>query len=681
MTDIAIAPREPPPWQPDDAMLVAWNEGLRPDPELTVSQWADKYRILSSRAAAEPGAYRTSRTPYLKAIMDDLSAISPVRQVVVKKAAQVGFSEAGMNWLGYIMAEVPGPTLLVQPTVETAKRFSNQRIQPLIEDCPTLYDKVASHKSRDAANTMTVKDFRGGTLVVTGANSAVGLRSMPVRFLMLDEVDAYPADLEGEGDPVALAEARTRTFSYRAKMLIGSTPIMKGMSRISTAFAETDQRYYFVPCPFCRVTQRLEFARLRWQPGRWQTVAYHCIACEQPIREHHKTAMLAAGEWQTTAPSNDPTVHGYHLSALYSPVGWLGWADIAKLWEQAVNDVELRKTFTNTVLGEEWEEEGDAVPDWQRLYDRRETWAHRMVPLRALFLVAGADVQADRIEISVWGWGRGLESWLVEHVVLWGDPGHEPVWAELTKFLGRTWEHETGRQMSLQRLAIDSGGFSQRVYAWARPQARSQVLVVRGVPNYDRVTPVAGPTWIELKQSGRKLKRGVQLWTVSVSTFKREVYKWLTLNRPTDEELAAGTSYPHGYVHLSTAATDEWTKQLVAEQLVVVRTKTGVPARMEWRPLRARNEALDCRNYARAAVWLAGADRWGESAWRQLEQQLELEPPPPPPVAPPPPPALPPPLSASREQPVQAAAAAPTVSTGGNIRFRRLVRRRVFMGG
>ena len=649
-----------------------------------MSQWADQFRILSSRAAAEPGAYRTSRTPYLRDIMDDLSATSPVRMVVVKKAAQVGFSEAGMNWLGYIMDQVPGPTLLVQPTVETAKRFSNQRIQPLIEDCPTLTEKVASHKSRDAANTMTVKDFRGGTMVVTGANSAVGLRSMPVRFLMLDEVDAYPTDLEGEGDPVALAEARTRTFGYRAKMLMGSTPIMKGLSRIDTAFGETEQRYYFVPCPLCGVKQRLEFGRLRWQPGKWQTVAYHCIGCEQPIREHHKTAMLAAGEWQATKESRDPTVKGYHLSALYSPVGWLGWADIAKLWEQAVDDVELRKTFTNTVLGECWEEEGDAVPDWQRLYDRRETWAHRIVPLRGLFLTAGVDVQADRLEISVWAWGRGLESWLVEHVVLWGDPGHAPVWQALTEFLGRTWEHETGRQMGLQRLAIDAGAFTQRVYAWARPQTRSQVIVVRGVPKYDRLTPVTGPTWIELTQGGRKIKRGVQLWAVSVSTFKREFYKWLILDRPTDEQLAAGARYPPGYVHLSTAVSDEWTKQAVAEQLVVVRTKTGMPARMEWRPLRTRNEALDCRNYARAAVWLAGADRWSDAAWRQLEQQLALDPPldppPQPPVAPPVGrPELPPPLIDAGEQPVQAAAA--LVPDAGNIRFRRLIRRRVFMGG
>ena len=633
---------------------------LRPEPDLTVSQWADMHRVLTSRSAAEAGPYRTNRTPYLRAIMDDLSVSSPVQTVIFMKPAQIGGSEAGNNWIGYIIDLAPGPIMLVQPTVETAKRFSRQRIDPLIQSTPRLVGKVAPSRTRDANNTMLMKDFAAGVLVITGANSAVGLRSMPVRFLFLDEVDAYPLDIEGEGDPITLAHARTRTFGSRAKRFIPSTPKLKGMSRVAREYERSDQRKYFVPCPLCRAFQTLEFSRLRWQPGKPETAIYQCEACEETFPEYHKPDMLIAGEWRPTAKAVSPQTHGYHLNGLYSPIGWLSWTMIAAQWEDAASDVEARKTFTNTILAEPWEEEADTVPDWQRLYERREEWPHHTVPMRALFLTAGADVQADRIEIDVWGWARGLESWLVEHVVLWGDPGHPEVWVELTTFLSRTWEHESGRRMALQRFAIDTGGFTQSVYRWARKQSRSLVLPVRGVPNFDRLTPVSGPTYIEVLENGVRYKRGIQLWTISVSTFKRELYRMLTLAKPTDEQLAVGVRFPAGYVHLPRSVDDEWVKQLVAEQLVIVRHRTGLQARTEWRPLRARNEALDCRNYARAAVWLAGADRWPESQWRNLEEQLGLDP-----AEPPPPPAT--------EQP------APSAPAAGDIRVRRVIaRRRVF---
>lgn len=641
---------------------------LRPEPDLTVSEWADEHRVLTSRSAAEAGPYRTSRTPYMRDIMDDLSATSLTQTVVFMKAAQIGASEAGNCWIGYIFDVAPGPVMLVQPTVETAKRFSKQRIDPLIESTPRVLAKVAPGRSRDSGNTMLLKEFTGGVLVITGANSAVGLRSMPVRFLFLDEVDAYPGDIEGEGDPIALADARTRTFGFRSKRFIVSTPKIKNVSRITREYERSDQRKFFVPCPLCHVPQVLEFARLRWQPGRPETVLYQCEACEGTFAEHHKTEMLAAGQWKATVEPQIPNMHGYHLNGLYSPIGWLSWEEIARQWEEAAKDVEARKTFTNTVLGEAWEEEADQVPDWQRLYDRREEWPYNTVPERGLFLTAGADVQADRIEIDVWAWGRGLESWLVEHVVLYGDPGHQPVWAELSGFLTRTWEHSSGRRMPLVRLAVDTGGFTQSVYTWARKQPRSLVLPVRGVARHDRVTPVSGPTNIEVLENGVRYKRGIQLWTIAVSTFKRELYRWLMHDKPTDEALAEGVPFPAGYAHVPVTVGEEWVRQLVAEQLVVVRNRQGMQTRTEWRPLRARNEALDCRVYARACAWLVGADRWPESRWRDLEQQLDLEPPP---IAPPPP--------VTPTEVADANQAPP--ATGGDIRMRRVIRRRIFNGG
>lgn len=621
------------------ATIPCFYEHLRPEEPLGLSDWSDSHRVLTSRSAAEAGPYRTARTPYLRAIMDDLSVESPVQRVVFKKCAQIGASELGNCWIGYLVDHAPGPLLLVQPTVELAKRYSKQRIDPLFEESDQLRYKVRPARSRDSGNTMLLKEFAGGVLVITGANSAVGLRSMPVRYLFLDEIDAYPGDVESEGDPVNLAEARARTFSFRAKKFLASTPLIKGASRISREYERSDQRKFFVPCPLCGEHQVLEFARLRWQPGKADTVHYQCKACEGAIAEHHKTDMLAAGEWRATAVSADPLTHGYHINALYSPVGWLSWADIAEQWEDAATDADARKTFVNTVLGEEWEEEADTVPDWQRLYDRREAWPFQTVPERGLFLTAGADVQVDRIEVDVWAWGRQLESWLIEHIVLPGDPGRAEIWAVMTELLSRTWEHATGARMALQRLAIDTGFTTQHVYQWARTQDRATVLPVRGVGKYDRVVPVAGPTKVDLLINGKKLKRGLGLWTVSVSVFKKEFYRQLGLDKPTDEQLAEGFTYPAGYVHLPDTVGDEFVKQLVAEQQVIIRSRRGFAARTEWRQLRPRNEALDNRIYARAAVWLAGADRWSDNRWRALEEQLGLDAPgprkPPPMTAPP----------------------------------------------
>ncbi|WP_328515053.1 phage terminase large subunit family protein [Ralstonia pseudosolanacearum] len=244
----------------------AWREGLTPDPLLTVSEWSDRHRMLSSKASAEPGRWRTSRTPYLRAIMDCLSPTSPIERVVFMKAAQLGATEMGSNWIGYVIHHAPGPMMAVWPTVEMAKRNSKQRIDPLIEESAVLAERIAPARSRDSGNTILAKEFRGGVLVMTGANSAVGLRSMPVRYLFLDEVDGYPLDVEGEGDAISLAEARTRTFARR-KIFIVSTPTIAGASSIEREYDASDQRRYFVPCPHCDHRQWLRFEQLRWTKG------------------------------------------------------------------------------------------------------------------------------------------------------------------------------------------------------------------------------------------------------------------------------------------------------------------------------------------------------------------------------------------------------------------------------
>ena len=292
-----------------EALLRAWGGGLKPDPLLTVSEWADRYRTLSSRAAAEPGRYRTRRTPYMKDIMDALSPGHPAQRIVFMKAAQVGATEAGNCFLGFIIHQAPGPALAVQPTVELAKRNSRQRIDPLIEESPALRDKVKPARSRDAGNTMLSKEFAGGILIMTGANSAVGLRSTPARYIFLDEVDAYPASADEEGDPVSLAEARSLTFAHRRKVFLVSTPTIRGLCRIEREFEASRPAALLRRLPALRHDQWLKFERLRWEKGRPETAAYDCEGCDAAIAEHHKTAMLEAGEWRATATSADPVDH------------------------------------------------------------------------------------------------------------------------------------------------------------------------------------------------------------------------------------------------------------------------------------------------------------------------------------------------------------------------------------
>lgn len=615
-----------------DELRRSWLRGLAPDPSLTVSQWADRHRVLSSRSASEAGPYRTARTPYLRAIMDALSPGHPASRIVFMKSAQVGATEAGNNWVGFCIDRVPGPFLAVQPTVDLAKRLSQQRIEPLIEDSPSLRELIMPSRARDSGNTILGKRFPGGQLILTGANSAVGLRSMPARWVFLDEVDAYPGDIDGEGDPIALAEARTLSFGHRKKIFLASTPTIKGLSRIEREYEASDRQRYHVPCPECGELQHLEFERLRWAAGRPETAAYVCLGCGVLIEERHKTWMMdernGAG-WRPTASPEQVEearragVVGFHISGLYSPLGWLSWEEIARGWDAARGNDAALKTLKNTVLGETWQERGEA-PEWQRLYERREEGHLGAAPAPVLVLTGGADVQRDRIEIDVWGWGRNLESWLVDHVVIEGDTARPEVWDDLTAFLSETWPHALGSRMGLARLAIDTGdgATTDAVYSWVRRVGSGQAIAVKGVEGFDRSTPVDGPSFVEATEGGRKLRRGVKLWKVATAVFKSETYRFLRLAPPTDEQREAGMGWPPGFMHLPRGATTEWVKQLTAEQLMTIRTRQGFQ-KLEWQKTRDRNEALDCRVYARAAAWLMGVDRWEERRWEALAAQIE----------------------------------------------------------
>jgi phage terminase large subunit GpA-like protein len=589
----------------------AFRAGLKPEPLLTISQWADRYRTLSQRASSEPGPFRTDRTPYMREIMDSLSPSSPIERVVFMKAAQVGATEGGNNWIGYIIHQAPGPMMSVQPTVEMAKRNSKQRIDPLIEESRVLKELVRDPRSRDSGNTILAKEYPGGVLVMTGANSAVGLRSMAARYLFLDEVDGYPGDVDGEGDPVNLALARTRTFARR-KLFMVSTPKIAGRSRIESAYEESDQRRYWVPCPHCGEYQTLKFARLQWPKGEPEKAAYACEHCDQAIENFQKTGMLERGEWRPGAPGDGKTA-GFHLSSLYSPVGWFSWGDAAKAFEEAQKSPELLQVFVNTVLGETWVEQGEA-PDWHRLYDRREDYRIGVVPAGGLFLTAAADVQKDRIEVEIVAWGRGKESWSVDYRVLEGDTSRRQVWESLTKLTGETFRTATGVDLPIVKLAIDYGYAPTEVRTWAKQQGYGKVVVVKGD---SRAPALVGlPSVVEVGPHGKRIRHGVRMWPVNSGMAKQELYRWLRLERPTEE---SGEPFPPGYCHFPRYG-EEYFKQLTAEQLVT-RVVNGYP-KPEWQKTRERNEALDCRVYAIAAAVIYGVDRFNERRWQELEDAL-----------------------------------------------------------
>jgi len=595
---------------PIDELIDGCLEALRFEPELTVSQWADAHRMLSGKASAEPGPWRTERTPYLKEIMDELSTTSAVQRVVLMAGAQLGKTEAGSNWLGYVIAHAGGPMLMVQPTVDMAKRLSKQRLESLISETPCLSEKIAPARSRDSGNTMFAKEWAGGMMILTGANSATGLRSAPCRHIFLDEVDAFPTDVDGEGDPVTLAERRSTTFSRR-KIFMTSTPTVKEFSRIESEFLLSDQRRYHVPCPCCGVMQWLKWPQLKWEDNEPSTVLYECEHCGERFAESHKTQMLTAGRWISTAPGDRKTA-GFHLSSLYSPLGWKSWEEIVEDFLRSKSDAPRLKTWVNTVLGETWEEDYASKVSADGLMARCEHYEPGMLPDKALALTVGVDVQDNRLAISVWAWGREEEGWLIDHQEIYGDPSRPELWKQLDEVVLREWQHGLGVKLRPDVIAIDSGGhFVSEVYQFARERGRQGVIAIKGQSQRGKA-PIGKGSKVDVNYRGKTLKNGALLYPVGSDTIKTTLFGRLKHNEP-----------GHGFLHFHMETTAEYFEQLTAEKQVLKYSRGGFPIR-EWvKKPSARNEALDCLVYAYAALNRMYQKYDRRTIWDQLERRLE----------------------------------------------------------
>ncbi|MFY0545465.1 phage terminase large subunit family protein [Brevibacillus sp. H7] len=549
-----------------------------PPPQLKVSEWADLYRRLSSESSAEPGQWRTDRAPYQREILNAVNE-SNVEVVVVKSSAQVGKTELLLNTIGYYMDYDPAPIMLVQPTLEMAQAFSKDRLAPMLRDTPALRGKVSDVKSKDSGNTMLHKTFPGGHITMVGANSPSGLASRPIRILLADEVDRYPATAGTEGDPLTLAEKRTTTFWNRKKIYV-STPTVKGVSRIEMAYENSTQEQWCLPCPNCDEYQPLEWGRIHFEDATME-----CKYCGLRFDEFTWKARQLEGKW--IARAEHPKVRGFHLNELASP--WKRWTTIIEEFQEAnkqakAGNTELLKAWVNTTLGETWEEKGEGVES-DTLLKRREHYGCE-VPDGVLVLTCGVDVQDNRLEYEIVGWGVEQESWGIQYGVIMGDPGQNHVWQMLDAVLEKRYERKDGQMLQIMTTCIDSGGhFTKEVYKFCKQREFKRVWAIKGQGG-------SGVSYIQRPK--RRNDAGVWLFHIAVDVGKDTLASRLQVafegpgycHFPTDPDKGYDAAYFEG---------------LTSEQRKIRYTKGRATIHWEKRYSGARNEPFDLRNYATAA--------------------------------------------------------------------------------
>lgn len=566
-------------------------KSFAPPPDILVSDWARRNRTLPKGTSSRPGPFRPEK---FQVEMMDVITDPNVHEIVIMKSTQVGYSDAVLNNIvGYYIDLDPKPIMLVEPTIDNAKDYGKKRITPMIDSTPALRAKIRASTSRRAGNTLALKEFPGGFLKLAGANSGAGLRSDPVPVVLLDETEAYPLDVDGEGDPVEIAKRRTDQFPD-FKIVEGSTPAKpKGLSRIEKRWDESDQRRFMVPCPFCGKMQPLAWRDPETRAYRLvytcndtgevvaASVGYRCAGCNETIPERYKQQMLDAGKWEARFPGR--SVVGFHLNALYSPWREI-WFDLAKEWVAAQRDNERLKAFINLRLGETWEEKGLSLEPHQ-LRKRAEDYK-ATVPNGVGLLTAAVDTQDDRLELVVKGWGAGEESWLIAYEQFFGDPGRDEVWLKADELLRNEFPHESGRKLSIAAVMVDAGGHhADSVYRFVKVRQARHVFALHGSTQ---------PGKEILARFSLNNQYRVKLYTVGTDTAKDRIFSRLQIPSP-----------GAGYVHLPSWAEDEYLEQLTSEKRVT-RYKRGSGMVREYVKTRARNEALDLEVYNLAALYSLG---------------------------------------------------------------------------
>jgi phage terminase large subunit GpA-like protein len=595
----------------------AYFRGLRPEPDVWIDQWADEFmRIPRDTGAAEPGQYRTSRTPYAREPMRCLSPAHPCKRVVTMVASQLMKTQIALNWIGGLIHMAPSNILTLLPSLGLAKRVSS-RIGKTIKATPVLRERVAAIRSRDARNTMDTKEFEGGSLYVTTAGSAANLSELSARYIYGDEVDRWEVDVGEEGDPIELAETRGSTFGRNAKFYFSSSPTIKGASRIADLFETSDQRHYYVPCPSCGHMQTLEWERLHFSTD-YRLAHYQCagLDCDVLIEEHHKGEMLAKGEWRAHAEGDGETV-GFNLNALYSPPGWMDWRSLAKQFGKAKvalsrGDPEPMQVFYNTRLAKVWDSSQEQTKaDVLMARARRELYGLGSMASGVLMLTASVDTQDNRLELMVVGWGIGMERWVVDHQVIPGDPSDERTWAALDELLKARYRHPCGADLAILATAVDSGGHhTDEVYQFCRLRRWRNVFAVKGASKPGRPVIAQRPSMVDVTWKGLTERNGAELWFIGTDTAK----DWIYNRYPLEDG--------PGALHFANDLPDDFFAQCVAERKVTRYVKGY--KKIEWVKGKAeRNEALDLMVYSLAMAHYLGLNRYKERDWDRVRQALE----------------------------------------------------------
>lgn len=561
---------------------------LKPPPDMTLSQWADAKRVLSSKSSAEPGRWKTSKAPYQREIMDAISDISTPK-VVVQSAAQIGKTDGFiLNPIGYFMDYDPSPIMVIQPNLTMGESFSKDRLTPMLNDTPALRGKVSD--SKKSGNTILHKEFPGGYITIIGANSGSGLRSRPIRILLADEIDAYPPTAGKDGDPLLLASKRLTTFWNRKEVFI-STPTVKGISRIEVEYENSTQEVWNVPCPACGQLQPLEWAQVKFDKDNLSEIDYVCTNCGAVSNEFEWKEQFKNGKFVPTFPERK--VRGFYLNSLAS--NFVEWREVVEKFlvaneEKKKGNVELLKVWTNTEMAQTWEEEGNEI-DWETLYKRREKYGCE-VPADVLMLTAGVDTQDDRFEIEVVGWGAERENWGIKYQIIYGNLKKQVIWDKLKQFLSQTFTRADGVKMRIYRTCIDAGGhFFNEVCRFAKQ-------------NYPNVFAIKGgntPGAPYIPRPSKNNREGAYLFTLGVDTGKALIYQALAVDE-------IGNGYCHFPSERDKGYTQDYFKGLTAERMEITYTKNR--AHYAWvlkKNGTKRNEPFDCRNYAQAALEISGA--------------------------------------------------------------------------
>jgi phage terminase large subunit GpA-like protein len=609
-----------------DALASTRRQRLKPPPRRNLVEWADECRRLSPEASSKPGRWKTSRVQVARGPMMAISD-PECHTVTVQACTQLMKTEFVLNIIGYHIDQDPAPMLIIQPTEKGGEAFSKDRVDPMMRDTPTLRDKVGDKRQRDSGNTILHKQFPGGHLTIVGANAPGDLAMRPVRLVLFDETDKYPASAGKEGDPIALASERAATF-WNYKIVHCCSPTIEGNSRINQEYLNGDQRTFCPACPHCGHREEMTWGNVKWEPKRPETAMYHCPGCGVGWTETERLAAIeAAGDlpdcgWIAAAEFNGHA--SFKVSKLASP--WEPLSKLARKFLKAKDKPELLKAFINTQLAETYKEKGDAPP-WKTLYDRRESYLVNLIQPRALVLTAGADVQKDRIEVEIVSWCQRLESWSVDYRTFPGDTADidspKSPYRGLEDLLNEIWQSEVGALFTVSMLAIDSGYNTAHVLNWVRKQPANRVIAVVGRDTLQM--PIGQPQVVDINRGdGKRKKRGAKQWPVGDAFLKTELYGFLKQESPTAE---SGLEYPHGYCHFP-QYDEHFFRGITAEE-VVFKVIKGY-RRAEWVKNYERNEPLDCRKYARAAAALLGIDRWTADKWAEISLELGVSAPEPP---------------------------------------------------